>query len=82
MPRADDFSPVAIEYVEIPCTTNPLGVKGVGEAGAVGSPPTVVNAILDALRQLGVARIEMPATPNRVWQAIQSARAAPSIQNN
>ena len=73
MPRADDFSPVKIEYVEIPCTTNPLGVKGVGEAGAVGSPPTVINAILDALRPLGVTHIEMPATPNRVWQAIQSA---------
>ncbi|MSQ51361.1 MAG: xanthine dehydrogenase family protein molybdopterin-binding subunit [Betaproteobacteria bacterium] len=75
MPRADDFSPVKIEYVEIPCTTNPLGVKGVGEAGAVGSPPTIVNAILDALRPLGVTHIEMPATPNRVWQAIHSASA-------
>ncbi|MFM9971604.1 MAG: xanthine dehydrogenase family protein molybdopterin-binding subunit [Burkholderiales bacterium] len=73
MPRADDFSQVKIEYVEIPCTTNPLGVKGVGEAGAVGSPPTIVNAILDALRPLGVTHIEMPATPNRVWQAIQTA---------
>ena len=73
MPRADDFSPVKVEYVEIPCTTNPLGVKGVGEAGAVGSPPTVVNAILDALRPMGVTNIEMPATPNRVWNAIRSA---------
>ena len=80
MPRADDFSPVKIGYVEIPCTTNPLGVKGVGEAGAVGSPPTIVNALLDALRPLGVTHIEMPATPNRIWDAITAAvgNAVPS----
>jgi len=62
-----------VDYVEIPCKTNPLGIKGVGEAGAVASPPTVINALLDALRPLGVEHVEMPATANRVWQAIRDA---------
>ncbi|MCB1719667.1 MAG: hypothetical protein KDK05_31410, partial [Candidatus Competibacteraceae bacterium] len=58
------------------CTHNSLGVKGCGEVGAIGSPPAVINAVLDALAPLGVSDIEMPATPHRVWQAIQSARSA------
>jgi len=74
MPRADDLPDFTTEFVEIPCTTNPLGVKGVGEAGAIPTPPTIMNAILDALRPLGVAHIDMPATPARVWAAIQAAR--------
>jgi carbon-monoxide dehydrogenase large subunit len=74
MPRADDFPPFGVDYVEVPCTTNPLGIKGVGEAGAVASPPTVVNAILDALRPLGVEHIEMPAAPGRVWEALRNAK--------
>jgi carbon-monoxide dehydrogenase large subunit len=53
-----------------------LGVKGAGEAGCVGAPPAVVNAILDALHPLGVTSIDMPATPERVWRAIRSARDA------
>ena len=56
-------------------TTNPLGVKGAGEAGATGAPPAVVGAILDALRPLGITHIDMPATPNKIWQALQSASA-------
>jgi carbon-monoxide dehydrogenase large subunit len=52
------------------CTHNVLGVKGCGEAGAIGSPPAVINAIVDALKDHGVDHIEMPATPSRVWQAI------------
>jgi aerobic carbon-monoxide dehydrogenase large subunit len=60
----------------VPCLTNPLGVKGIGEAGAVASPPTIINAILDALKLLGVRDIDMPATPHRIWQAIRQARAA------
>ncbi len=71
MPRATDFPDYALEFVEVPCKTNPLGVKGVGEAGCVGAPPAVIGAILDALRPLGVEHIDMPATPHRVWQAIQ-----------
>ena len=57
----------------MPATTNPLGVKGAGEAGATGAPPAVISAILDALRPLGIEHIDMPATPLRVWQAIHAA---------
>jgi carbon-monoxide dehydrogenase large subunit len=71
MPRASDFPDYALEFVEVRCTTNPVGVKGVGEAGCVGAPPAVIGAILDALAPLGVEHIDMPATPHRVWQAIQ-----------
>ena len=76
MPRASDFPDMSSELVEVPAKTNPLGVKGAGEAGATGAPPAVVSAILDALRPLGIEHIDMPATPNRVWRAIQQARAA------
>jgi carbon-monoxide dehydrogenase large subunit len=73
MPRADDFPEFRIGHVCTPCTTNPLGSKGCGEAGAIGSPPAVINAVLDALRPLGVKDLDMPASPRRVWEAIQSA---------
>ena len=75
MPRADDFPEFKIGHVCTPCTHNPLGTKGCGEAGAIGSPPAVINAVLDALAPLGVKDLDMPATPHRVWQAIQSAKA-------
>ena len=78
MPRADNL-PALGDYVvdhscQTPCTHNPLGVKGCGEAGAIGSPPTVINAILDALNSGGhkVDHIDMPATPARVWSAMNS----------
>jgi aerobic carbon-monoxide dehydrogenase large subunit len=58
----------------VPTPTNPLGVKGCGEAGCVGAMPAVANAIVDALSIYGVRHIEMPATPERVWRAIQAAR--------
>jgi aerobic carbon-monoxide dehydrogenase large subunit len=58
---------------EVPCKTNPLGVKGIGESGTIGAPPTVINAVIDALRPLGVDAIDMPASPLRVWEAIQRA---------
>ena len=74
MPRGDDLPMFTLSFEEIPSTTNPLGVKGVGEAGAIGSPPAVINAVLDALAPLGVDHIDMPATPLRVWRAIQRAR--------
>jgi len=73
MPRAEDFPDLVSQLTEVPATTNPLGVKGAGEAGATGAPPAVITAILDALRPLGIEHIDMPATPHRVWQAIQSA---------
>jgi len=69
MPRADDFPPIASELVEIPAKTNPLGIKGIGEAGTIAAPPTVVNAVLDALSVRGVTHLDMPLTPERVWRA-------------
>jgi carbon-monoxide dehydrogenase large subunit len=75
VPRADDLPDIATFTDESsPCRINPLGAKGVGELGTVGGTPTVVNAILDALRPLGVTHLEMPVTPERVWQAIRAAR--------
>lgn len=71
LPRADDLPDIDVELIEVPCETNPLGVKGAGEAGAVGSPPAVINALVDAL---GVA-IDMPATPEAVWKALAKAAA-------
>ena len=76
LPRADDLPDIEVELIEVPCASNPLGVKGAGEAGAVGSPPAVINAIIDALRGDGVTHIDMPATPERVWQSIALAKAA------
>jgi aerobic carbon-monoxide dehydrogenase large subunit len=73
MPRADNLPSYAFRWIEIPCKTNPLGIKGSGEAGAIGAPPAVMNALLDALGPLGVAHLDMPATPAAVWQAIQAA---------
>jgi len=75
MPRSDDMPhTMAAEFIEIPCKTNPLGVKGVGEAGCVAAPPTVINALLDALHARGVSHIDMPATPQRVWRTLHAAR--------
>ncbi|TMJ34750.1 MAG: xanthine dehydrogenase family protein molybdopterin-binding subunit [Alphaproteobacteria bacterium] len=76
MPRADSMPNVDSELEEIPCKTNPLGVKGIGESGTIGAPPTVINALLDALAPLGVHQIDMPATPMRVWQSIARAQSA------
>jgi aerobic carbon-monoxide dehydrogenase large subunit len=75
MPRASDLPNFVTEFVEIPCTTNPIGVKGIGEAGAIATPPAVVNALLDALRPLGVTHIDMPATPATIWEAIRRGRS-------
>ncbi len=76
MPRADDLPSLRVETVAgTPCTHNPLGVKGCGEAGAIGSPPAIVNAIVDALSSLGVRDVPMPASPFAVWTAIRAAKA-------
>ena len=75
MPRADDLPDFRLDHVEVPCATNPLGVKGAGETGTVAALPAVMHAILDALRPLGVADLQMPATPQAVWRAIRAARA-------
>lgn len=77
LPRADDLPNIATYTDETtPCKINPLGAKGVGELGTVGGTPTVINALVDALRPLGVKNIEMPATPERVWRAMREAKAA------
>jgi len=77
MPRASDLPEFTVETSQgTPCTHNPLGVKGCGEAGAIGSPPAVINAIVDALAPLGVKDMQMPATPHRVWSAIQAAQSS------
>jgi aerobic carbon-monoxide dehydrogenase large subunit len=75
VPRAG-FMPAAVQtaFEPVPCLTNPLGVKGVGEGATIGAPPAVMSAVLDALRPLGVTHLDMPATPDRVWQAIQGAQ--------
>jgi carbon-monoxide dehydrogenase large subunit len=72
MPRADDMGTLTTAFSDVPCKTNPIGIKGVGESGAIGAPPAVMNAVADALRSIGVAHIDMPATPFHVWQAIHA----------
>ena len=73
LPRADDLPDFEILSHPIPCTTNPLGAKGCGEAGCAGSLPAVMNALVDALRPLGVTHLDMPVTPEKLWRAIHAA---------
>jgi len=75
MPRADNMPYMHIESNPVPTARNPLGAKGAGEAGTVGALPVIVNAVVDALAPLGVTALDMPATAQRIWQAIQAARA-------
>jgi aerobic carbon-monoxide dehydrogenase large subunit len=77
MPRADDLPSFGISHQTTLCTTNPLGMKGCGEAGAIGSPPAVINAITDAI---GNNNLEMPATPEKVWRAIQATKMAAAAE--
>ncbi|WP_458249048.1 xanthine dehydrogenase family protein molybdopterin-binding subunit [Streptomyces sp. MAI_2237] len=76
VPSAPDLPEFTTERTETPSTTNPLGVKGVGEAGTIASTPAVVNAIVDALRPFGVDDVRMPCTPERVWRAVRSGMEA------
>jgi aerobic carbon-monoxide dehydrogenase large subunit len=75
MPRASDAPSFSVADHGVPATTNPLGVKGCGEAGCAGSLTSIMNAVVDALSEYGIRHIDMPATPHRVWQAIQAASA-------
>jgi len=76
MPRADNLPPIHFETLNVPSTTNPLGIKGAGEAGSIGSCPAVINAVVDALdRRFGVRHIDMPATPRRIREAIRAAKS-------
>ena len=76
LPRAADLPDFDIQFHPVPSRSNPLGVKGSGQAGCIAAPQTVMNAILDALAPLGIATFDMPATPERVWRAIQTGRAS------
>jgi len=78
LPRADHMPQIASELLEIACTTNPLGVKGIGESGAIGAPAAIVNAVLDAVRPLGVREINMPVTQPRLWAALRAAEGKDS----
>ena len=72
MPRAHDVPLMTVEHRAVACRTNPLGVKGTGEAGTTAAPPALINAVLDALPK--GATLDMPATPERIWQALQSTK--------
>ena len=73
MPRADHMPKMTIGTHSTLCTHTPMGVKGCGEVGTIGSPAAVINAVVDALSHLGVIHVDMPATPNRIWRVIQNA---------
>jgi carbon-monoxide dehydrogenase large subunit len=75
IPRASDLPPLNAQCQETLSPDNPLGVKGAGESGTIGAPVAVVNAVVDALAPFGVRHIDMPLTPERVWRAIEDARA-------
>jgi carbon-monoxide dehydrogenase large subunit len=70
LPRADDLPDIEVDLIEVPCASNPLGVKGAGEAGTTGALPAAMNAVLDALRPAGVTEMDMPVTAARVWAAL------------
>lgn len=72
MPRADDLPAIRFVRNEVPCTTNPLGIKGAGEAGAIGAPPAIVNAVVNALSDFNIRHVDMPITPNKLWSLMQS----------
>ena len=79
MPRASDLPSYITELSEVPSTTHPLGIRPAGEGGTVPALAVVINAVVDALSDFGVRHIEMPATPQKVWQAIQDAKAGSPI---
>jgi aerobic carbon-monoxide dehydrogenase large subunit len=75
LPRAEDLPRLEFSYNIVPCRTNPLGVKGAGEAGAIGAPPALMNAVVDAVAELGIDRLDMPLTPEYLWRALRDAAA-------
>jgi carbon-monoxide dehydrogenase large subunit len=80
MPRAMHLPDIEFSYNVVPCKTNLLGLKGAGEAGAIGAPPAFINALVDALAPLGIEHIDMPATPLSLWQAIQATRTTQAAE--
>jgi carbon-monoxide dehydrogenase large subunit len=75
VPRADQFPPFVLDQTVTPSPHNPLGAKGIGEAATIGSTPAVVNAVIDALKPLGIRHLDMPLHPPKIWQAMQEAEA-------
>ena len=75
MPHADTLPRIEFSYNIVPCRTNPLGVKGAGEAGAIGAPPALVNAVVDAVAEFGIDHLDMPLTPQLLWRALRDAAA-------
>ena len=80
MPRADDLPDFKVDYTVTACTHNDLGVKGCGEAGAIASPPALINAVINALAPLGITDMSMPASPEKVWRAINDATGAQAAE--
>ena len=77
IPRAVDVPTITVALDDsAPCRTNPLGSKGCGESGAIGGPPCITNGVMDALSELGITQLNTPLTPQKVWKAIQDAKAA------
>ena len=74
IPHAMDLPDISSSWKGVPCRNNAFGIKGAGEAGAVGSTPAVINAVIDALSEVGVNHFDMPATPDRIWRAIREAQ--------
>jgi carbon-monoxide dehydrogenase large subunit len=74
VPKATQLPSYTTDFAPVPSPSNPMGVKGIGEAGTIGSTPAIVNAVIDALTPLGIRHIDLPLTPQRVWQAIQDAK--------
>ena len=75
VPAATELPTWEVDRIEVPSPTNPLGVKGVGETGAIASPAAVMNAVIDALAADGVTQLDMPATPEKVWRALEEVRS-------
>ena len=82
LPKAEQVPAFVIDTIETPSPYNPLGAKGVGEAGCIAAPPAIVNAVLDALAPLGISSIDMPLTTEKVWALIQAARNGKLEQSN
>ena len=79
MPRADNLPPLKLYDRPVPSPTNPLGAKGVGEAGATGAVPTITNAVIDALRPLGIHHVDLPYNSHNIWKAIHGAKATTQV---
>ncbi|MEY3740156.1 MAG: hypothetical protein RLZZ192_832, partial [Pseudomonadota bacterium] len=75
MPRADNFPFFNADFAEIPCTTHPLGIRPAGEGGTTPALGVTMNAVVDALKEFGVTHMDMPATPEKVWRAIQKSKS-------